>query len=123
MHILIRIVIKMDDIRTATEAIVAEASEEASLKRIRNKRYIRVSVDVDIEKKRFRKPMGESKANIDVCYQEETESSERKLVRATNAVDYAKADIDLKQKLINGEVDPKGQLSQQKAKHGLNCGQ
>ena len=100
-----------EEITTATEAIVSEATEEASAKRLRQKRYIRVIVDDDIARKRFRKPiMIDSKiSRVENCYQEEVESAERKMVQADQKVAGAQEALQKFRDFQNGLKSIKGQ--------------
>ena len=81
-----------DDITSATELIVKEATEEANLKRLSQKRFIRVIVDDDVARNRFKAPLGNDNrlAKVDTCYQEESEAAERRLAYANTSVEEAK---------------------------------
>ena len=101
------------EIVEATEQIVKEASEEATLKRLKQKRYIRVNVNDDVSKKRFKPPIGSgdsSTQQIEDCYEDEINMAERRFVAAEKSVKEAKQAKSLFEGLSNGTTRPQGNL-------------
>ena len=103
---------RSEETNEASTRIFHEATEEAQLRRLKQRRYIRVTVTEDVAKKRFKAPadISEKASLVDESYNDEVEVAERRLIASETAVKEAKEVVELFQQFTDGKIPASGEF-------------